>query len=112
MSNLLVVSVSNSSGVQPFNMIATIGAIICAIVVIVFTLTDIFSKGVENKPRKGLFGLLYFIVFIFLLVSLFAFQGKTENTSTITYDMSKWLAFLYLAIELFVITTFFTTRKK
>lgn len=112
MSNLLVVNVSNSSGVQPFNMIATIGAIICAIVVIVFTLADIFSKGVENKPRKGLFGLLYLIVFVFLLVSLFAFQGKTENTSAITYDMSKWLAFLYLAIELFVITTFFTTRKK
>lgn len=112
MNNLLVVSISNTNGVQPFNIITTIGAIICAIIVVVFTIVDMISKNVENKPRKCILGVLYLAVFIFLLVSLFTFQGKTDNTSSATYDMSKWLAFLYLAIELFVITTFFTTRKK
>lgn len=112
MSNLLVISISNSSGVQPFNMIVTIGAILCAIIIVAFTIVDLISKETDNKPRKCLLGILYLGVFIFLLVSLFTFQEKTSNTSSTTYDMSKWLAFLYLAIELFIITTFFTTRKK
>lgn len=112
MNKLLVISVSNYSGVQPFNMIATIGAIICAIIIISFVIVDMVSKETENKPRKCLMGILYLTVFVLLLVSLFAFQGKTSNTSSVTYDMSKWLAFLYLAIELFVIISFFTTRKK
>lgn len=112
MSNLLIVDVSDYSGVQPFNIIVTVSAIICAIIIMAVTVVDIISKATENKLRKGLLGVAYLCVFVLLLVSIVAFQRKTSNTSSITYDMSKWLAFLYLAIELFAITTFFTSRKK